>query len=97
MENRIKKFCKKWGIKEFSLFGSSLNEGFNKESDIDILFSFKDNMSYGFFELAEMKEELESMYGRKVDLISRRGVEKSKNNLRRDSILHNSKLLYEEG
>ena len=32
---RIKKFCDKWDIVEFSLFGSVLRNDFGPESDVD--------------------------------------------------------------
>ena len=33
----IKSFCKKWRIREFSLFGSILREDFEYDSDVDVL------------------------------------------------------------
>ena len=96
MEKEIKQFCRKWNIRELSLFGSSLTDKFNNESDIDILVSFNENSHYGLFELAEMKSDLEKIYGRDVDLVTRKSVEKSSNYIRRESILSNLKSIYAE-
>ena len=74
MDEKIKIFCNKWKITEFSLFGSYLTENFNSKSDIDILIDFKPNHNYGFFELSEMKNEFEVLYGREVYLITRDGI-----------------------
>jgi len=96
MEEKVKYFCQKWKIKEFYLFGSILNETFNDKSDVDVLVTFNDKSSYGLFELVEMKAELEQIFGREVDLLTKRGVEQSKNHIRRDSILNGAKLTYAE-
>jgi predicted nucleotidyltransferase len=39
-KNQIEIFCKKWKIKEFSLFGSVIREDFMPDSDVDVLVSF---------------------------------------------------------
>lgn len=96
MEKEIKEFCNNWNIKELSVFGSVLTDKFNKDSDIDILVSFYDNSHYGLFELADMKAELEKIFGREVDLVTRKSVERSPNYLRSNSILSNLELIYAE-
>lgn len=96
MDKEIKRICKKWNISEFSFFGSVNTERFNSESDIDILLTFKNNASIGFFELSDIKEELEKVLGREVDIITKRGLEKSKNPVRKKSILNSSKIIFAE-
>jgi hypothetical protein len=96
MDEKIADFCKKWNIIEFLFFGSVLTDKYNNNSDIDVLVSFSDKTSYGFFELYEIKEELEKLLGRKVDLLTKRGVNNSRNYIRRKSIFDNSKLVYAE-
>ncbi len=96
MGKEIKQFCSKWNIKELSVFGSALTDKFNKDSDIDILVSFYDNSHYGLFELSDMKAELQKIFGREVDLVTRKSVERSPNFLRSNSILSNLKLIYAE-
>ena len=43
-----------------------------------------------------MKSDLEKIYGRDVDLVTRKSVEKSGNYIRKDSILSNLRSIYAE-
>ena len=45
---RIEAFCRKWKIREFSLFGSVLREDFRPDSDIDVLVSFRAGRRHHF-------------------------------------------------
>lgn len=47
-----------------------------------------------FFTLEQMEAELQAMFERKVDLITRQGVENSRNYLRRHEILSSAKVIY---
>ncbi len=79
---RIAEFCRKWRIKELSLFGSALTDEFREDSDVDLLVVFQDpDRSFGPWmgELQDMQEELEGMFRRKVDFILRDSVERSPN------------------
>ena len=73
----IKAFCRKWGIRELALFGSALREDFGPESDIDVLVTFVPETRHGLFNLVRIQDELKEIFGRDVDLVSRRGVETS--------------------
>ncbi len=65
----ICKFCRRYHIERFSLFGSVLTPDFGPESDIDVLVEFEPGHSPGFLRLAELEEELSGLFGgRKVDL-----------------------------
>ncbi len=37
---QIGKFCRRWKVVEFSLFGSILRDDFRPDSDVDVLVSF---------------------------------------------------------
>lgn len=39
--DRIEEFCRRWKIRDFSLFGSHLREDFRPDSDVDVLVSFE--------------------------------------------------------
>lgn len=91
----ITRFCYSWKIKEFSLFGSYLRDDFTPQSDIDILIDLPQNHGLGLFELVRMKEELEKMLGRKVDLLTKNSILRSKNSIRRNEILKSHKVIYE--
>ena len=87
-------FCKRWQIAELALFGSVLRDDFGPESDIDVLVSFLPEAKHGLLDLVAMEEELGRLLGRKVDLVSRRGIERSRNYIRRRAILDSAKVIY---
>jgi len=93
----IAAFCVRWGISEFALFGSVLRNDFKKESDIDVLVTFASDRHITLFDMVDMGEELEEIFERKVDLISRRSIERSENYLRKESILSNLEIIYAAG
>jgi uncharacterized protein len=65
----IKDFYRKHHIKKLSIFGSYLREDFGPESDLDFLVEFEEGCTPGYFELADMEQELsDALGGRKVDL-----------------------------
>ena len=86
-KEEIAKFCKKWGVSEFSFFGSVLTDDFRPDSDIDVLVTFAEDSKHTLFDLVHMEDELKQIFGREVDLLTRRGVEQSRNYIRRKSIL----------
>lgn len=86
-KEEIAEFCKKWGIHEFSFFGSVLTDDFRPDSDIDILVTFEEDSKHTLFDLVHIEDELKQIFGREVDLLTRRGVEQSRNYIRRKSIL----------
>ena len=51
------------------LFGSFARNEETDDSDIDILFSFKKEQSFGFIEMTRVIDNLERALNRKVDLI----------------------------
>ena len=86
-KEEIAEFCKKWGVSGFSFFGSVLTDDFRPDSDIDVLVTFEEDLKHTLFDLVHMGDELKKMFGREVDLLTRRGVEQSRNYIRRKSIL----------
>jgi len=93
-KEKIAGFCKKWGIREFCLFGSVLRAEFCSDSDIDVLVTFNENAKNTLFDLVNMESELKDIFGRNVDIISRRGIESSRNYLRRNAILKSVEAVY---
>ena len=90
----IAAFCKKWKITELALFGSVLREDFRPDSDVDVLVKFSPDSDWGVEHLLDMKEELETLFGRTVDLIEKRLVEESRNYIRRKHILSHMEAVY---
>lgn len=91
--DRLADFCRRWQIAELSLFGSVLRDDFHLASDVDVLVSFEPTAEWGVLDHIAMQEELTGLFGRRVDLVSRRAVERSPNHLRRDAILSNIERL----
>lgn len=94
----VQRFCRERGIARLELFGSALGNDFRADSDVDLLATLKPeaDAKCGLFEWVEMKDRLEKIFGRSVDLISRKTVERSRNPYRRASILAHTEPLYVE-
>jgi len=90
----IEDFCKRWKVREFSLFGSVLREDFNDSSDVDVMVTFQDDTGWSLLDHVTMRDELVTLFDRKVDLVTRKGVEMSRNVLRRSTILETAKVYY---
>lgn len=91
---KIAKFCKKWKIHEFSFFGSVLRDDFRPDSDIDVLVTFEEDARHTLFDLVHMQDELKQIFGRDVDIVSRRGIESSRNRIRREAIINSAEAIY---
>jgi len=92
--DKIADFCQRWKITEFAFFGSVLRDDFRPDSDVDILVTFDPDAHRTLFDMVDMQDELEAMFGRKVDLVSKRGIERSRNYLRRKAILNSAQIIY---
>jgi predicted nucleotidyltransferase len=87
-------FCRRWKITKMALFGSVLREDFRPDSDVDVLVSFSNEAHYTLLDLARMQSELEEIFGRRVDLVERSAIEKSRNYIQRKSILNSAETIY---
>lgn len=90
----IRAFCDRWRVTEFALFGSVLRHDFRADSDVDVMVTFEPEARHSFYELVDMQDELEAMFGRPVDLLTRAGVESMVNWYRRRAILNTAKVVY---
>lgn len=93
-QKKIAEFCQRWKIVEFALFGSVLREDFRQDSDVDVLVTFAADSAWTLFDHVDMQDELRHLFGRKVDLVSRRGIERSRNVRRRQAILDSAQPIY---
>ena len=87
-------FCRKWQNTELALIGSILREDFRPDSDVDVLVSFAGEADWSLLDHVVMEEELAGIIGRKVDLVTRRAVERSANRIRRQAILGSAEVVY---
>jgi len=93
-KKQLADFCRRWHIGEFALFGSVLRDDFGPDSDVDILVTFAPGADWSLFDHLRMEQELASLLGRKIDLLSRRAVERSHNWIRRREILNTAEVVY---
>ena len=93
-KEKIAAFCRHWDIAELALFGSVLRDEFRPDSDIDVLVRFLSDADHSLFDMVRMQEELKQIFGREVDLVSRRGIEASRNYLRKRAILDSAEVVY---
>ena len=91
---RLAEFCKRWNISELALFGSALREDFRPHSDMDVLVSFTPQARVTLFDMVRMQEEPRDIFGREVDLVSKRGLENRRNYLRRKQILESAQVIH---
>ena len=88
---RVADFCHKWKVTELALFGSVLRGDFGPESDIDVLVELGPGHGLDLFDWMEMIAELGAIFGRKVDLVSKRGL---RNPFRRHRILATREVIH---
>lgn len=90
---QIEDFCKRWEIIEFAVFGSALRNNFRQGSDVDVLVTFSPDADWSLLDHVQMTSELESIFGRNVDLITKRALKRSKNWIRRNEILKTAQVV----
>ena len=59
-----------------------------------MLVTFADDAEWSLFDHVEMQDELAAMLDRPVDLVSRRGIERSRNPIRKSAILDSAEVVY---
>lgn len=90
----IEGFCRRWHIRELAVFGSAARDELRADSDIDVLITFEDGAEPDLFAFSRLARELEELLGRRVDVLTRRGVEDSRNPYRREEILGTAETVY---
>jgi len=76
---------------ELALFGSVLRDDFRPDSDIDVLVSFQPDAPWSLWDLFDMRQELQEMFGREVDLVEKEAL---RNPFRKHEILQNHEVVY---
>ena len=88
----LKMLCTMYNVEKMYLFGSALNSNFNKKSDIDLLVKFKSfDLSKYFDNYMDLKERLEKLFGRQVDLVEEQTL---RNPILINSINKSKELIY---
>src|SRR5260370_26776223 len=84
---KIAQLCRQRGIARLDLFGSALRPDFRDDSDVDLLATLHPDAHPTLLDWADIQEKLSTIFGRNVDLVSRRAIERSQNPYRNRSIL----------
>jgi hypothetical protein len=84
-------FCRRWRVRELSLFGSALRADFTPDSDLDFLVRFEPDAPWSLWDLVTMRDELAALTGREVDLVDADGL---RNPYRRAEILRTREVMY---
>jgi len=88
--------CRRFGVARLEVFGSAARgTGFDPErSDADFLVTFKRAARNDLAAFADLKDALEKLLGRPVDLVEREALEASRNFIRRRAILEQAETVY---
>jgi predicted nucleotidyltransferase len=93
----IATLCRKHHVRRLEVFGSAARGDFDPAgSDIDFLVEFdrSDPEAMTLHSFLGLKDSLEALLGRPVDLVDRQAVETSRNFIRRRSILSGVEPIY---
>jgi uncharacterized protein len=93
-EGRLSIFCRRWKIAGLAVFGSALRSDFRPDSDVDLLVTFSPEADWSLLDHVTMETELSEIVGRRIDLVSRRAVERSGNWIRREAILQSAEPFF---
>jgi predicted nucleotidyltransferase len=89
----IERVCRCLPVKRLGLFGSALSNNFSQGSDVDVLVIFDSDENIDLFDkYFELKEQLQEIFKRQVDLVVDR---KFKNPVLRESIDKTRTIIYE--
>jgi predicted nucleotidyltransferase len=88
--------CRRYGAARLEVFGSAVRGvGFDPDrSDVDFLVTFTPAARNDLAAFADLKEGLEKLLGRPVDLVEREVIEGSGNFIRRRAILKEAEIVY---
>lgn len=86
----VAEFCRRHAIREMALFGSVTRDDFRPESDVDVLIEFDPQVKVGFFQLVDIRDELSSLLGREVDLVTKPML----STYFRDEVMSNREIIY---
>ena len=88
--------CRRYGVTRLEVFGSTAR-GTDYDigsSDVDFLVTFDDKNRNNLTTFLDLKDALEQLLDRPVDLVERAAIESSRNFLRRQTILSEAQSVY---
>lgn len=89
-ETQLVDICRRYQVRELSIFGSAARGDMRPDSDVDFLVDFLPDADIDLVDYAGMMLDLSQLLGRKVDLVSKNGLKPRI----RASVLEEARLLY---
>jgi predicted nucleotidyltransferase len=86
---RLREVCERYGVIRLDVFGSLAVGAARPDSDIDLLYTLAPDTRLGW-EIEDLNNELAVLFGRPVDLVSRRAL----NPRIRDHVLAEAQSIY---
>lgn len=93
-DDAVSEMCSRWKIRRLEIFGSARTGRLGTDSDIDLLAEFDPDEQWSLLDLALAEEDFSSLFGRRVDLVDRKNLERSANRIRRDAILNSAEVVH---
>lgn len=88
-EAALAELCRRYHVRELSMFGSAARGNMRQDSDIDLLVEFLPEAEVDLVDHAGLMLDLADLLGREVDLVSKNGLKP----LIRASVLEEARLL----
>jgi uncharacterized protein len=90
----LRELCRRFGVRRLEVFGSAARGDFDPaRSDIDFLVEFAAKAD-DLARFVDFKAALETLLGRRVDLVDRKAIEASRNYIRKKHILAGAEPIY---
>jgi uncharacterized protein len=87
---KLAELCRRYQVRELSVFGSAARGEMRPDSDIDLLVEFLPGAQIDLVDYAGLMLDLSKLVGRKVDLVSKKGLKP----LIRDAVLQEARPVY---
>lgn len=88
-EAGVAEICRRYQVKELSVFGSAARGEMRSDSDIDLLVDFLPDARVSLLRHFAAERELSELLRRKVDLVSKRALRRTL----RDEVLSHARLI----
>src|SRR6188768_4049294 len=89
-EEALSVLCRRWRIKELSLFGSLARGEAGPASDADVLVTFQPDEHWDLWDMVDLRDDLAVLFGRSVDVVVEGAI---RNPIRRQSIMRDKRRL----
>lgn len=86
----LAEMCRRYNVRELSVFGSAVRGEMGPDSDIDILVEFEPGVRIGLIKFESLVDELELLSGRRIDLVTKTGLKPWV----RPSVLRDARVIY---